>query len=261
MKIEEFISRVEKIFPPETAMPGDKIGLQLQSNNSDVQRIMIAFEVTPGVIAEAVSTQADMLLTFHPLIYSSLAQITNNDRVGNLVTQLIQNKISLYVVHTNFDSYKYGTNKLLAESLGLKVESFLLPDKVYPECGMGVIASADTPLSAAEILDSVNRICNSPIKYNSLTQDKLFSRIAIVGGSGFSFLPEVLSNKCDAFITADCSYHKFHEIFDTLLLIDPGHFEMEQFVAKGMYGAIKYKFGDEIGIVISGVDTNPVRYY
>ena len=261
MKIEEFISRVEKIFPTATAMFGDKIGLQLQSNNSDVQRIMIAFEVTPGVIAEAVSMQADMLLTFHPLIYSSLAQITNNDRVGNLVTQLIQNKISLYVVHTNFDTYRYGTNKLLADSLGLKVESFLLPDKVHPECGMGVITSADTPLSAVELLDRVKRICNSPIRFNSLPQEKLFSKIAIVGGSGFSFVSEVLANKCDAFITADCSYHKFHEISDSLLLIDPGHFEMEQFVARGIYGAIKEKFDGEIELIISGVDTNPVRYY
>lgn len=261
MKIEEFISRVEKVFPPETAMPGDKIGLQLQSNNSNIQKVMVAFEVTPKVIDEAASLKVDMLLTFHPLIYSSLAQITNNDRVGNLVTQLIQNKISLYVVHTNFDTYKFGTNKLLADNLGLKVESFLMPDKLYTDCGMGVITSPEIPLTAAELLGRVKRICNSPIKCNSMPEGKLFSRIAIVGGSGFSFVSEVLANKCDAFITADCSYHKFHEISDNLLLIDPGHFEMEQFVPQGIYGAIKEYFDGEINLIISEVDTNPVSYY
>ncbi len=261
MKIENFISTMEKIFPSQTAMQGDRVGLQLQSNKSDIQRILIAFEVTPAVIAEAITLQADMIFAFHPLIFNPLLKITNDDRVGALVTQLIQNKISLYIAHTNFDSYKFGTSKLLADKLGLDTKAFLVPDRNLPDFGMGIIAEYKEPISEAELLKKVKSVCKSSIRFNTLGSDKLYKKIAIVGGSGFSFIGDVLANQCDAFITADCSYHKFHEIDGKLLLIDPGHYEMEQFVAEGIESAIKQEFEGELEISVSGTNTNPILYY
>jgi putative NIF3 family GTP cyclohydrolase 1 type 2 len=91
----------------------------------------------------------------------------------------------------------------------------------------------------------------------------MIKRIAIVGGSGSSFLESALDAKADAFISADISYHTFHRAENNIMLIDPGHYEMEQFVPEGLADALNKEFpnGSIDNILVSKIVTNPVHYY
>ena len=73
-----------------------------------------------------------------------------------------------------------------------------------------------------------------------------------------------MDKKIDAFITADITYHQFHSVKGKLWLFDPGHYEMEQFVAKHI--ALLFEKDEIIGqgglkFQVTRQVTNPVEYY
>lgn len=261
MLIRDLLNVINRLLPPAVAMTGDKIGLQVQSSETEIKKILVCYEVNSDVIQEAVSLKAECLISFHPLIFNPLTSITPDNRVGRLVRELIKNSISLITAHTNFDAFSEGTSKILAEKLGLTVNDFLIPDRSIPDFGMGIISYNENGIKAGDILEKIFEVCKSPLKYNK-TKD-IFHSIAIVGGSGSSFLPTVIEKGIDCFITADLTYHRFHEVEGKLTLIDPGHYEMEQFVPEGMIKLLQshLRTGDIECIYSSGIRTNPVFYY
>ncbi len=259
MKIKELINKIETEFKPEYAMPGDKVGLQIQSGNTEVNNILVAYEINNDVINEAIINKVDFILSFHPLIYSSLDSITNDSRVGDLVTKLIKNSISLYVIHTCFDAHPKGTNYLLAQKLKLNITDVLAEYQNQNGIGMGVIAELGEPISSSELITKVKDTINPNLRYND-DIPKIIKRIAIVGGSGFSFIGHVIDKQCDAFITADITYHKFHEINSKILLIDAGHYETEQFITDGVFKLVNGLLQENVNILVSKINSNPVSY-
>lgn len=259
MNLSEFQKQLNSILPIETAMEGDKVGLQLQTGKTEIEKILVAYELNDEVIDEAVESNSDCIVCFHPLIYRPLQTIFDDERVGHLCIRLIQNNIALISVHTCFDVYENGTSRLLSDFLGLKFISTLIPDKKYPEKGMGVIAEYDKPYSMNEFLEKINQICCSPIRYCTGRTNQI-RRVAIVGGSGSSFIDQALMANVDAFITADLTYHMFHACNNKIMLVDPGHYEMEQFIANALSKLLKNEFTN-LDIMASSAYTNPVNYF
>jgi dinuclear metal center YbgI/SA1388 family protein len=85
-----------------------------------VDLILMALEVTPGVIEEARLQQAQVLLTHHPLLYRGLAAV-REDRPGErLVAEIIRAGLTVVSCHTNLDVAPGGLNDYLAERLELR---------------------------------------------------------------------------------------------------------------------------------------------
>jgi dinuclear metal center YbgI/SA1388 family protein len=261
MLLKQLLDKINLCFPTETAMEGDRIGLQIETEASNVDGILFTLEVTDEVVAECKKKNFNTIITFHPLIYSKLANISLDERVGRLCSFLIKNSINLISVHTTFDAYEDGTSKILADLLELKVSSFLVQNEYKNNCGMGVIAVPQNKITTIDLVSKINKICGSPVRYcgNDNTEIK---KIAIVGGSGTSFIPEVINKECDCFITADVTYHQFHAVPNHFTLIDVGHYEMEQFVPKAMENVLKdFLNNNKINYATSKVLTNPIQYY
>lgn len=260
MQLFELIKLINKILPPETAMADDRIGIQIESDKLIIKSVLISFEINEDTVEEAINSGSDCIVVFHPLIFMPLKKIIQSDRVGRLVSKLIKNDISLISVHTAFDSFINGTNKILADLFGLKIISKLVPDPNYEGCGMGIIGEFDRAIHYKELIERVHNVCKSPLKFTE-GKTEFLKTVAVVGGSGSSFLNDVLAKDIDAFITADISYHTFHAVKGKLWLIDPGHYEMEQFVGRGIAESLAPILPNEISIVISKSYTNPVRYF
>jgi len=261
MQLEELLIEIGIFFPVATAISGDRIGLQIQTEDQIVNGILFTLEVTDAVIDECIYNNFNTIISFHPLIYSKLSAISLNERVGRLCSKLIKNSINLIVIHTTFDVYEYGTSKILSDLLALNYESFLIPDKIKSNCGMGVIATTTQDITTLELVSKVSEVCCSPVRYCG-KNDKTLKKIAIIGGSGTSFISNVISNSCDCFITADATYHQFHSALDNFTLIDVGHYEMEQFVPFGIAKAMNsFLASNNINFIVSNVLTNPINYY
>lgn len=263
MNLHTFLRALEQILPPSTAMKGDRIGLQLQSGREEISSVLVTMEVTDAVADEAVKRGADCILAFHPLIFAPLTSLLETERVGRLCTKLITHNIALVIAHTNFDTYPHGTSTLLAEKLGLQCEKMLIPDVAYVGFGMGIVASLGTPESCEHFIRRIHTTTHSPIRFNVGKHD-MVSRVAIVGGSGASFIDDAIRANVDAFITADLKYHDFHRTAGILMLIDVGHYEMEQFVPRGLERVVKEictMEKQEVSIMRSECVPNPIRYF
>lgn len=259
MNIYEILRIIEEILPSDTAMEGDRLGLQVHSGQANIDSILVTMELNNQVIDEAVSKKTNCIVTFHPLIFKPLISIIDNDRVGMLSSKLIKNSISLISIHTNFDAFINGTSKILADKLGFEVSNFLVPDPKYKDRGMGVICNLDIPILANDLIKLVSDKLNAHIRFN-IGKNHTIKKIAIVAGSGSSFIDQALDINADALITADITYHSFHRTNEKMMLIDPGHYEMEQFVSLGLADLLKSKM-NQLSFYISNVHTNPINYY
>lgn len=264
MTITELNDRLNELFPPETAWSGDAIGLQIgrYPNNLEIRSLLISYEITQDVISEAALHDIDCICVFHPLIFSPLRTITRQDRVSSHVHDLIRYNIGLIVVHTNFDTHPHGTNALAAQSLGIEQSSMrtLIPDTNLEQFGMGIIGSLSETMSSNEFAQHCSRVFGAPVRFTQGKSDNI-KTIAMVCGSGSQYMQAAIDAQVDCFITADVKYHQFHEAKGTIMLLDPGHAEMEQFVVSGMQSIIK---ADDtlkhLRIIASEVNTSPIQY-
>jgi dinuclear metal center YbgI/SA1388 family protein len=262
MQLNNLLDEINIILPWDSALENDKVGLQIKVNDGEVRKILVTIEVNDEVVDEAIIKKCDTIVTFHPLIYYPLATITETERASRICIKLIQNNINLISIHTTFDVYSQGTSRLISDKLGLVFEEFLEKHPKYEGRGLGVISRFTEPVSTEAFVELLSDIFSSPIRFCNGKQNRI-ERIGIIGGSGSSFLDKAISMNLDAFITADVSYHKFHQAKDKILLADLGHYEMEVFVVNGLTDLlddIVNKFED-VAVISSTVHTNPVNYY
>ncbi len=122
MLIKDFINAFNTVIPLASAgYEKDAVGLQVgYEKNAELQKVLLAYEITDEVIDEAISLQANLIISYHPLIFPSVSSISDSTRTGALIRRLIREDIALYVIHTAFDSNsKYGTSVMMAAKLGL----------------------------------------------------------------------------------------------------------------------------------------------
>lgn len=260
MTVDDFQRTLQAAFPLESAMPGDNVGLQIRGTSNPVQSTLCCMEITDEVVSEAVELGVEAIITFHPLIYSPLSRLDGRDRVSRLVLRCIQSGLSVYCVHTAFDAHPRGTNRLLADKLGLTAIRTVEPNpnvliEADVEVGMGLLATCD--LDFDELLRRVTSVCGSTVRYIPCPARRV-TTVAIVAGSGMSFYDKV-TGRADVFITADVKYHAFHAAAGVIGLIDAGHYEMEQFVSAGIAEELG-RSTSQVTIHVSRVCPNPVSY-
>ena len=120
MIIEELTTFIEDKFPLSQQESYDNCGLIVGDPKKTVKKVLLALDCTEQVIKEAKLKKADVIITHHPLMFSSINKLTANDYEGSLIIKLIKSDIALYAVHTNLDNSINGINKYLALKLGLK---------------------------------------------------------------------------------------------------------------------------------------------
>ncbi len=126
--------------------------------------------------------------------------------------------------------------------------------------GAGIIGNLPTSYNVQDFLKMVKHVLKIPFLRYTNTEKKKIQKIALCGGAGSFLLPDAIQNNVDAFITADITYHTFFDVPDSLMLIDGGHYETEQFVAEGIAGYIEKEFSS-IPVHTSSVYTNPISYF
>jgi len=123
----EFIQLFEEFAPKEYALEGDPVGLQIGTLNKPIQNVMIALDVLEDVVLEAIEKKVDLIIAHHPLIYRPLKNINTSNSSGKIIELLIKHDITIYAAHTNLDVAPGGVNDMLANALGLKNTSVLVP--------------------------------------------------------------------------------------------------------------------------------------
>ncbi len=113
--------------PPGQKLDYDRVGLQVGDPAAQVSRVVVALDLTPAVVDEAVGAGAEMAVTHHPLLFRPLERLTTDTSVGFLALALARAGIAYAAVHTNLDAAPHGVSVKLAERLGLTSIKILAP--------------------------------------------------------------------------------------------------------------------------------------
>lgn len=233
--VAELIQRLEAWAPPQWQESWDNCGWQVEPGVLDhPARVLVCLTPTLAVLEEAVELrrqgiEINLILAHHPLIFSPLKSVTQGDSVGQMVYQAITQGIGIYSAHTNFDQVDGGTADTLATLLHLQDTAPVVPTQ--PGVGYGRVGTLPSALPLRDLLAKVQHALAPPRLLYSPAADLQSSiqRLAVLGGSGASFLGAVAKTQAQAYLTADCKFHQFQEARDRgVILIDAGHYATER---------------------------------
>ena len=126
--------------------------------------------------------------------------------------------------------------------------------------GMGMIGDLSTAMDEADFLNYVKVHMNTTHIRHSGFLNKKIQKVAVLGGSGSFAIDAAKRAGADAFITSDLKYHDFFTAENSILLVDIGHYESEQFT-KNILVAYLTKKITNFAVVLSKTITNPVKYF
>ena len=131
MKIKEIISVLEEMAPLAYAEDFDNVGLLVGDQNAEGTGILVCHDALENIIDEAVAKKCNMVVCFHPILFSGLKKIMGKNYVERAVIKAIKNDITIYAVHTALDNHQEGVNKIFSDALGLVNSKILIPKQHF----------------------------------------------------------------------------------------------------------------------------------
>jgi dinuclear metal center YbgI/SA1388 family protein len=125
--IKNIIEILDHWAPPAYAEDFDNVGLLVGDAQNECSGVMVSHDCIEQVIDEALDTKCNLIVCFHPIIFSGLKKITGKDYVEKVVLKAIRNNIAIVALHTRLDNHPEGVNKVLADRLGIMDTKVLLP--------------------------------------------------------------------------------------------------------------------------------------
>ena len=262
MLLSDFMKVMEEIAPTSLKEDFDNVGLMVGDRKKEISKVLVALDCTKEVIKEAKELNVDLILTHHPLIFKKPSSITTDTLLGSKIIELIKNDINLYSAHTNWDSVKNGINDTIVEVLGMKSNKII--DKVSDDAGIGRIVDLDKESTLKDIINITKTALNAKsLKYVGELDSKI-SKVAVINGSGQSYIEAARKLGANLIITGDTSYHFASDYKEMgMSIIDVGHFNSEWpiliEVSKRVEKRIKEKYED-VEFIISSKSEDPFKF-
>ena len=129
MTINEVARILEELAPLDYAEDFDNVGLLVGDKSSEVKGILVTLDTIENVVEEAISKNCNLIVSFHPIIFSGLKKITGKNYVERTILKAIKNDIAIYAINTALDNSAKGVNAKICEVLGLSNTKILIPQK------------------------------------------------------------------------------------------------------------------------------------
>ena len=262
MNCRQIIEVLEQIAPQDYAESWDNCGMSYGDLEQEVSNILVALEPTQKVIDEAIEKNIDMIITHHPMIFSPVKSLSCDNLIVQKITKLAKNDIVSYSMHTNMDVAVMS--KVSADKLDLinvrRLENTIITDgeDLSETTGLGSVGEIKNQMLLGELaelvkdrfnIDSVRVVGDLQVKVN---------RIAILLGSGKSYIKKAIKEEVDVLITGDIDYHSAIDALEQgICLVDAGHFDTEYFFVDYMYNYLKTNLAKESVKVSIATEKSP----
>jgi len=131
MKIKDTLAILEEMAPLGYAESFDNVGLLVGEANANLTGVLVCHDALESVIDEAIAKNCNLIVCFHPILFSGLKKITGKNYVERAVIKAIKNDVAIYAVHTALDNHKNGVNKIFCDALGIENSKVLIPKQNY----------------------------------------------------------------------------------------------------------------------------------
>jgi dinuclear metal center YbgI/SA1388 family protein len=131
IKIKDILLLLEEMAPLAYAEDFDNVGLLVGDKEAEATGILVCHDALETVIDEAIAKKCNLVVCFHPILFSGLKKITGKDYVERSLIKAIKKDIAIYAVHTALDNHQDGVNKIFCDALGLIQTKILIPKSNY----------------------------------------------------------------------------------------------------------------------------------
>ncbi len=264
MVLQELIMEFNEIAPLRYAESWDNSGLICGRYSKEVRNILVTVDVTDEVVWEAVQTKADLILAHHPLIFSPIQRVTDDDFIGRRLLSLIQSDIACYAMHTNYDVCRMAD--VAARQLGIRQGSvfkdligdgggsfgdeFSFSYRVLMQTreengvpqGIGRVGEFPVQQSLAECADKVKKAYGLKSVRMYGDPGAKIRRVAVSPGSGKRMAGYAIAAGADVLIAGDIDHHEgIDAVAQGLCVIDTGHYGIEKLFMSDMRDLLKQR--------------------
>ena len=256
LKVKDIIRELERLAPPSLAEPWDNVGLMVGDKEQRVTTVFVCLDVTSDNVKRAIDCGADLIVSHHPLLFSPVGRIVEQDITGSILRNLIRHDISVYSAHTNLDHAQGGMNDVLAKRLDLTEIRSFTPEEATDAFGkpvdaIGRVGVLPMPMEMEDFVEFVRHTlsCHS-IRYVGSPDDAV-SKVAVCSGSGGDGIYTAYRSGADVYVTSDVKHHEAQLAFELgINLIDAGHFETENTICSFMTEFLESRF-DTLNVIPS----------
>jgi len=129
MTVRDIIGILEEISPLAYSEDFDNTGLLVGNEQMEISGVLITLDTLETVVDEAIEKGCNLIVSFHPIIFSGLKKITGRTYVERSVLKAIKNDIAIFSCHTALDNAWNGVNAMICEKLGLTNREILIPQE------------------------------------------------------------------------------------------------------------------------------------
>ncbi|MGB3592003.1 MAG: Nif3-like dinuclear metal center hexameric protein [Nonlabens sp.] len=127
MTIKDISKSLKEIAHLHYAEDFDNVGLLTGEYDWECTGVLVTLDCLENTIDEAIARGCNMVVAFHPIIFSGLKNLQPSNYVKRTVVKAIKNDVAIYAVHTALDNAYNGVSYRMAKSLGLKDIRTLIP--------------------------------------------------------------------------------------------------------------------------------------
>ena len=235
MKVAELINWFEEWANPAWQEKWDNCGWQVEPGILyEDAGVLVCLTPTLAVMKEAIDLKnsgkpVNLIFAHHPLIFNPPKSLCTGDAIGEMARLAFIHNIGIYSAHTNFDQVKDGTADVLAQILNLHEVYPIV--HTQPSIGYGRVGVIQPSVTLRELLKSIKNSLKPQSLLFSPCADLEMSveKVAVLGGSGASFVHSVSKTGATVYLTSDCKFHQFQESRDAgVVLVDAGHYATER---------------------------------
>lgn len=254
MKLYDYLNELRCVIPEEMQEEWDNTGIQVNTGDKDIKKVLAALEITADVIEEAIDKSADMIVTHHPLIFGGTKSINSENALGRYLIKLIKEDIAVYSCHTNFDKLPGGNNDTLCKLMGLTDVEYIAGDDItrMGEC---------RPQTLREFAEKLAEALDADIEEFHIVgnPDEVIEKVGCCTGAGSEYLEIAKVCGCDLFVTGDLKHHEARTAEEAgICVIDAGHYGTEKIFPKAFIDIMKANdFDDEIEFIESECCRSP----
>lgn len=204
------MEELERLAPLRLAADWDNVGLLVEPRppaEATIKRIHLTIDLTEAVLEEAIEGRADLIVAYHPPIFSGLKRVTQRSPAERITLALARAGIFAYSPHTALDACQGGLNDWLVSAFGKGSARAIEPVDATGSEGQGRVVELETPLRLSAAIDRVKahlRLTQVRVARSPHSDDPVVSRVAVCAGAGGAVLAHV---DADLLLTGEMRHH------------------------------------------------------
>lgn len=255
----QVFSALEALAPLHLAEPWDNVGLLVDPGDSaPFQRAFLVVDLSSVTMEEALEKNADLIIAYHPVIFSGLKRLRAGVPSEDLVVGALRRGVTIYSPHTALDAAAGGMGDWLADFAGRGTKRPIVPNPVDSHVGAGRILFLD---EAIELPTAIARaklhLGLSSLRVSEAANSEPIRTIAVCPGAGGSLFEKV--QEVDLLLTGEMRHH------DLLARKALGSHVILTEHTNSERGYLP-RFGEKLGracpgldVIVSEFDADPIR--